>query len=58
MAPPTRKKVAVRSFRELIAWQKAMLLVERTYTATAAFPDTEKLWTNQPDETGRSLDCK
>jgi four helix bundle protein len=42
MAPPTRKKVAVRSFRELIAWQKAMLLVERTYTATAAFPDTEK----------------
>jgi four helix bundle protein len=29
------------SFRDLIAWQKAMALVTEVYRATAAFPDRE-----------------
>ena len=32
----------IRSHRDLVVWQKAMLLVERTYTATATFPDRER----------------
>ena len=33
--------MAVRNYRELIAWQKAMDLVEMVYRATEAFPKRE-----------------
>jgi four helix bundle protein len=32
----------VRSYRDLIAWQKAMNLAEQAYQATRGFPDNEK----------------
>jgi four helix bundle protein len=35
-------RAAVKSYRELIAWQKAMDLVEAVYAATRAFPDIER----------------
>jgi hypothetical protein len=31
-----------RSFRDLDAWQVAMVTVEPTYTLTSLFPDTER----------------
>jgi four helix bundle protein len=33
--------LAVQSYRDLIAWQKAMDLVTRVYTCTESFPKTE-----------------
>lgn len=33
--------MTVQSYRQLIAWQKAMELVEAIYTATDAFPRDE-----------------
>lgn len=33
---------SVRTFRDLIAWQKAMELVKAIYSMTASLPDTEK----------------
>ena len=33
--------MAVRSYRELVAWQKAMDLVEAVYRSTACFPKEE-----------------
>ncbi len=36
-----QKRMAVQSYRQLIAWQKAMELVEAIYTATDAFPRDE-----------------
>src|SRR3954454_24389854 len=33
--------MAVRSYRELIAWQKAMNLVENVYKTTSGFPKEE-----------------
>jgi four helix bundle protein len=33
--------MAIKSFRDLIAWQKAMDLVETVYRASAAFPREE-----------------
>jgi four helix bundle protein len=33
--------MAVRNYRELIAWQKAMDLVQRVYEVTACFPKEE-----------------
>ncbi|MEN6449337.1 MAG: four helix bundle protein [Thermoguttaceae bacterium] len=33
--------MAIQSYRELIAWQKAMDLVEATYRATSRFPKEE-----------------
>jgi four helix bundle protein len=30
------------SYRDLVAWQKAMNLVEKVYSITAFFPDTER----------------
>ena len=33
-----------RSFRDLIAWQKAMTLVTEVYTATATFPKREMFY--------------
>ena len=30
------------SYRDLVAWQKAMDLVEKVYSITASFPDTER----------------
>jgi four helix bundle protein len=35
-------RTGVRTYRDLIAWQKAMALAERVYQATASFPDNEK----------------
>jgi four helix bundle protein len=35
-------KKAIRTYRDLVAWQKAMELTEVVYQATAAFPDREK----------------
>jgi four helix bundle protein len=32
----------IRSFRDLIAWQKAMDLVERVYQSSAEWPSSEK----------------
>jgi len=32
----------VRTYRDLIAWQKAMALAEQVYHGTASFPDNEK----------------
>jgi four helix bundle protein len=32
----------IESYRDLVAWQKAMDLVERMYSITARFPDTER----------------
>jgi|SRR5581483_1545468 len=32
----------VQNYRDLIAWQKAMDLVERVYSATASFPPDER----------------
>jgi len=34
--------VGVRSYRDLIAWQRAMELVERVYAMTRRFPDDER----------------
>ena len=33
--------MSVRNYRELIAWQKSMDLVERVYLATRSFPKEE-----------------
>ncbi|MEM1063323.1 MAG: four helix bundle protein [Planctomycetota bacterium] len=33
---------AVRDFRDLIAWQKSMAVVETTYRLSASFPDQER----------------
>jgi four helix bundle protein len=39
----------VRSYRDLIAWQKAIELVTETYRATQSFPDSERFGlTSQP----------
>jgi four helix bundle protein len=39
----------VRSYRDLIAWQKAIELVTETYPATQSFPDSERCGlTSQP----------
>jgi four helix bundle protein len=32
----------VRTFRDLIAWQRGMVLAEAVYAATATFPDSER----------------
>ena len=38
----------VSSFRDLVAWQKAMVLVTEVYAASAAFPESERFGlTNQ-----------
>ncbi|MFN2444367.1 MAG: four helix bundle protein [Vicinamibacterales bacterium] len=34
--------MAIRSFRDLIAWQRAMQLTEQIYALTANFPRTEQ----------------
>jgi four helix bundle protein len=36
------RKSGVRTYRDLIAWQKAMALAEQAYRVTRAFPDEEK----------------
>jgi four helix bundle protein len=35
--------MGVKSFRDLMVWQKAMLLVKKTYRITANFPKNEEL---------------
>ena len=42
MAPATAPTKPVRSYEDLIAWQKAMEFAEAIYEATAQFPDSEK----------------
>lgn len=32
----------IRSYRDLMVWQKSMLLVKDTYALTASFPESEK----------------
>ncbi len=34
--------MSVRTFRDLIAWQKAMALAKMVYQATSAMPDSER----------------
>lgn len=34
--------MAIRSFRDLIVWQRSMPLVERVYDVTAALPRSEQ----------------
>lgn len=34
----------VKSFRDLLVWQKAMDLADAIYNATAAFPRGENVW--------------
>jgi four helix bundle protein len=34
--------MAVKSYRDLIAWQRAMDLVEAVYAITASWPDAER----------------
>lgn len=36
------EKSEVRSYRDLIAWQKALALAEQTYKFTLSFPNEEK----------------
>jgi len=36
------KSLPVRSYRDLVAWQKAMELVTDIYRTTQAFPDSER----------------
>ena len=36
------KSLPVRSYRDLVAWQKAMELVTDIYRSTQAFPDSER----------------
>ena len=38
---PLLKTAVVRSYRDLIAWQKSMALVTAIYTCTREFPKTE-----------------
>jgi hypothetical protein len=37
-----RDRSAVRSFRDLVAWQKAMVVAETVYRMTVDFPSEEK----------------
>jgi len=36
------KAAAVRTYRDLVAWQKAMALAEQVYRATQALPAEER----------------
>jgi len=38
----TRGPAAVRSYRDLVVWQKAMALVSAVYEVTSRFPDCER----------------
>lgn len=38
-----RKKQAIRNYRDLLVWQKAMSLVEEVYQLTSRFPSDERL---------------
>ena len=40
--PKTPVAMAVRDYRDLIAWQKAMDFAEQVYAATRSFPNDEK----------------
>ncbi|HEU5412049.1 MAG TPA: four helix bundle protein [Candidatus Acidoferrales bacterium] len=37
-----RKKQAIRNYRDLLVWQKAMSLVEEVYQLTSRFPSDER----------------
>ena len=37
-----RESEAVKSYRDLVVWQKAMALVSAIYRLTSTFPDTER----------------
>ncbi len=39
---PARDKPKVRTFRDLIAWQRAMELAKAVYTVTRRMPDSER----------------
>ena len=39
---PAKATTEIRSYRDLIAWQKAMSLAERVYSATKLFPENEQ----------------
>jgi four helix bundle protein len=42
MEPTTGQSYPIKSFRDLVVWQKAMRLCEAVYTASAEFPDAER----------------
>jgi len=39
---PENKEADIRTYRDLIVWQKAMDLAESVYAATASFADSER----------------